>query len=184
MKNKIKNVFIVLSTILGTIATILGIVAVFYPDLLNLEKNQIKSFSMESKTEKDAQALDKFLEENKNKIVKLEISVCSIIDSKCPLITTENNHLSFKAFMTDDNDNEICNIKSLGEGIAFYFSKSDNDNNVWGWEKHAECSNNNHFGLYIVDGYFLVPEVAGWGMGWTEWMLTPIPKKDIELKKY
>jgi len=55
-----KKFFIVLSTILGAIATILGIVAVFYPDPLNLDKNKIMSFSMEAKTEKDAQDLDKF----------------------------------------------------------------------------------------------------------------------------
>ena len=160
-------------------------------ELPNKAKAQIQQFSVEAQSEADAQALDKFLGANTGKIVRLEISVCSEVESKCPLIEAEGASLTFQAFGDSQVGNDYCADKdtNIGNGIAFYFDSSDRgadgkQANVWGWDKMKECAGRKHMGVLRVAGHYLVPEASGFAQGWTEWMLEPISDKDIVLKKY
>ena len=189
---KLKKFIIISSSLIGAIATALGIITVFYPDILNLEKKTIASFSMEAYTETDAQNFYDFLDKNRNEIVKLDISVCSStpMDSKCPKIIKNNNSLTFDFHETDSNGNIICESSNFSEGISFYFNNhdsfddSDISSSIWSWEKLDDCSKVDDFGLFVISQYFLVPEKEGYGQGWIEWHLIPVDAMDIKLKDY
>ena len=63
----------IFGTVVSFLVTTAGIVTVFFPSLLNLEKNSIKELSITIDTQSDANILYKFLTDNKNKIVSLDI---------------------------------------------------------------------------------------------------------------
>ena len=64
---------IIIGSVTSFIISVAGIVAVFFPSLLNLEKKSIKELSITINTQSDANVLYKFLTDNKNKIVNLNI---------------------------------------------------------------------------------------------------------------
>jgi hypothetical protein len=67
----VKKVFIgsIVSFVVGTI----GIIAIFFPNVFNMEKANINEFNKEIKTPSDAKTLYDFLIQNNKKIVKLEL---------------------------------------------------------------------------------------------------------------
>lgn len=64
---------IIIGSIVGFIASAIGIVGVFFPSLLNIEKKKIQELSVIINEQKDANNLYKFLKDNENKIVQLDI---------------------------------------------------------------------------------------------------------------
>jgi hypothetical protein len=180
--NSKKNAIIAIGSLLGFSATIFGVIAVFFPDKFNLEKKNFAKLSIQVNKSEAVGSLDKFLDLHKGNIVELDVSTCANNENKCPAITTEGNQLSAKY----STDGEYCDgdKNKNGEGITFYFAAPDSKESLWGWEKFEECKDNNQTGVYRISGHFLVPKASGFGQGWTEWLLTPIPDKDIQLKNY
>nr|WP_086939327.1 hypothetical protein [Thaumasiovibrio occultus] len=122
----------------------------------------------------DALALDAFLQEHLGQRVALAVSVCGVAAATCPSVSYTNNTLVVDAMEYDANYDPICEYDdTLGEGMTVYFSESDTEY-LWGWEKFATCKDGSESGLFTVMGEFIVPENAGYGMGWTEWMLTKV----------
>lgn len=64
---------IIIGSVLGFIASAIGIVSVFFPSLLNIEKKKIQELPITINDQKDANNLYKFLKANENKIVHLDI---------------------------------------------------------------------------------------------------------------
>lgn len=189
---KIKDFFVVSGSTLGFVATLLGIVAVFYPDLLNLQKKTITSFAMEASNKKNAKAFDEFLYKNRNEIVKLDINICetTINTLNCPKITHKDNNLSFDFIELNTNGSYSCGKGEHLEGMIFNFS-DDNPTasanrapQVWEYDRWAECSSGRGTGTYKLSHHFLIPNEAEFSQGWVEWKLTPIDTKELKLKNY
>lgn len=64
---------IIIGSIFGIIASIVGFVAVFFPSLFNLETKKIDEFVGEIKKDEDAYKLFTFLKEHQGRIVKINI---------------------------------------------------------------------------------------------------------------
>lgn len=179
-----RKLYVVLGSILGVTATIIGLIAVFFPDMFNLEKNTIAEFSVQVSKPDDSERLTKFLEANSKRIVKLDISICASLESRCGSIRQDDNSLVF----ADIPEGGECPGDGLdGGGVRFnFYDSADGGGNgtVWGWDKFAPCTSGSGEGVSVVSGYFLVPESSGYAMGWVEWMLSPISEKDVLLKKY
>lgn len=69
---------VIIGSIMSFIATVVGVVAVFFPNLLNLQKEKIASFSSSINSKKEAQKLVSFLDKmaKEKKIFKLDIMIC------------------------------------------------------------------------------------------------------------
>lgn len=67
----VKKIFI--GSIVSFVVGAIGVTAIFFPSLFNLEKKKIQEFSITIKSQKDANELYNFLKTNKNKIVSLDI---------------------------------------------------------------------------------------------------------------
>ena len=67
--------------IIGSLSSFLvaavGFIAVFFPSLFNLEKQNVKELRLFLKDEKNFKALLDFLDKHKQKIVKLDITYCT-----------------------------------------------------------------------------------------------------------
>jgi hypothetical protein len=168
-------------SLFGVLASIAGVVAIFFPDALNLQKNKIKTFDIEINTRADVDALDTFLQTNTNKLVQLSVSVCSTREQSTtlPRLKTDENSLQVYHDDCDPNGEFMCTSDT------YYFANLDDDKaHVWGWDKFADCTNAGDFGVLGVSGYFMVPGGAGFGQGSTEWLLDPVDSKEIALKNY
>lgn len=175
-----KKVWVTVSSLAGVVATILGVLAVFYPDALNLQKKQMQKLDLEVVDRADVDKLDAFLDKNVNKIVELSIALCRTREkTDLPVIESPPNALVVRH--DDCEEGEMCT------GTTYYFSSSDlvdERNSVWMNDKFASCRKDEHGGFFVASGYFMVPSGAGFGQGNFEWMLTPIEKSQIALKDY
>lgn len=178
-----KKILVIATGTVGFIASVVGVIAAFSPDTLNLGKKSFANLTVQIDSEEDIDLLDEFLTRQKGNIVKLDVSVCAIQKNKCPVITTEGAHLTAKY----SNDNaDFCDGEKNKylEGITFYFDESDSKYNNWGWEKFEQCKRIDSEGVLRVSGHFLVPDASGFGQGWTEWILNRIPEKEIKIRNY
>lgn len=183
--NTIKKIAIIIASVIGAITSTVGVIAIFFPDYLNMEKEDIDKFTIQIGSVGDSNIIYDFFEKNTKKIVYLDISICAM--EECEAIEIDNDSLSFRI-----DENESCTAeKDVGYGgIIFYFGYNPEENqnpqkNVWDWYKFEDCKNNpEKFGVLRVSGYYIVPEGPGSGQGWLEWLLSPVDEKDILLKKY
>ena len=175
-----KKVWVAVSSLAGVIATTLGVLAVFYPDALNLQKKQMQQLDLEIVDRADVDTLDAFLDKNVNKIVQLSIALCRTRDeSDLPVVESPANALIVR--------HDDCEEGTMCTSTTYYLSNSDladDRNGVWMNDKFAACRKDEHGGLFVASGYFMVPSGAGFGQGNLEWMLTPIEKSQIALKDY
>lgn len=111
--------------------------------------------------------LDKFLEDNKGKVVRLSLVSCPELNLKCGQTQMTSSSLSYST------NYESCDYDSeLGEGITFYLG-SDVENSVSSEDRDSSlCNINKGISLLKSSGVYKVPDSAGWGQGWTEWILS------------
>lgn len=67
---------VILGSIGGFIATALGIIAVFFPSLFNLEKKTMEEINIFIKSQSDIDKLRSAIEKNRGKLVKLDVTYC------------------------------------------------------------------------------------------------------------
>lgn len=68
---------VIIGSIAGFVASAVGVVAVFFPSVFNLEKKSITEKKVFLHTLKSANEFSQWLEKQANNIVKLEVSYCS-----------------------------------------------------------------------------------------------------------
>jgi len=178
-----KRFLVLAGSFIGVAATAIGIIAAFFPDLLNMQKSAISELSLQVSRESDAQTISDFLEKNPNALVKIDISICSSLETRCSSIRQEEKSLVF----ADVPDGEECPDGNGDGGTIFNFynsGESASAPNPWGWSKFEPCETGAGEGVSRVAGYYIVPGGSGFGMGWVEWMLTPVSEKDVLLKNY
>jgi hypothetical protein len=176
-----KKLAVTIGSLFGVFASIVGVVAIFFPDALNLQKNKIDSFEVEINSRADVDALDKFLQDHTGKLVQLAVTVCSTREQSnaLPRLKTNSNSLQVYHDDCDPNGEYMCTSDT------YYFANYEDEKaNVWGWDKFADCANGEDFGVLGVGGYFMVPGGPGFGQGSSEWLLDPIDAKEIALKNY
>ena len=182
-----RKVQIAIGTLVGTLTTAIGLTAVFFPDLFNLQKNRMPELQIEITSLEDAETLSAFMERNPKKIVKLDISVCSTLQTRCSAIRHEGNSLEFSDFPKDE-DCPADDQRMMYGGTQFHFRDVDESDTkgqeAWLWDKFAHCKSGAADGVMRTSGYFLTPESAGFGQGWLVWMLSPVPERDVLLKDY
>lgn len=64
---------IIIGSVCGMIASVVGFIAIFFPSLFNLETKKIDEFVMEVKSDDDAKKLFDFLKNHEGRIVKIDI---------------------------------------------------------------------------------------------------------------
>ena len=98
---------IIIGSTMSFIATAIGIIAVFFPDLLNMQKEKVLEFSGKIDTKEDAHKLKKFLSDRfqDKKIFKLDIEICETPSYPYfqASLDTDNN-MSKITFINDDQD--------------------------------------------------------------------------------
>ncbi|WP_267524550.1 hypothetical protein [Campylobacter sp. MG1] len=67
---------VILGSIGGFITTALGIIAVFFPSVFNLEKKTMEEINIFIKSQADVDNLRKAIEKNQGKVVKLNVTYC------------------------------------------------------------------------------------------------------------
>jgi hypothetical protein len=178
---RIKKIWIALGSIAGLMASVGGVVTVFFPDLFNLQKQKIAEFDIEIVGRGDVDKLDAFLDKHTGKLVNLSVSVCRARgEAELPKVQLLDDSLRV--------DHDDCEPDSSCTTTTYYFAELDaptpRTSGVWGQDKFAACRNDEHAGLYVTGGYFIVPSQPGFGQGHLEWLLTPVSATDIALKQY
>ena len=170
---------IIIGSIFSIIATVLGVVAVFFPDLLNLQKSKIEKEVVTLSTLKDAENFSEWLKNHKQgtEIFELDLVVCT------PM---EGNNFEF----IDKPDGK--------DGVYFYYNGSDKDDleshpafNITGssqfglisyrYGTNGRCGNEDN--NYGISGYFLL---TGFDFlqGVDEVTIKGIPIEQVQLKNY
>ena len=160
----------------GILASTIGVVAVFFPDLLNLERKRFSSFERDLTSRDDAKELEAFLEANRGKLAKLALTACGNSPEWMERVD-EGFHVRTCSGPDD------CETQT-----SFYFKPAESTPDkpsVWDWNKMAECKlPADEYGTMSLSGYYLVPDSSGYGMGVEEWILEEVAEKDIRLKEY
>ncbi|MBZ7983237.1 hypothetical protein [Campylobacter sp. RM12647] len=133
---------VILGSIGGFITTALGIIAVFFPSVFNLEKKTMEEINIFIKSQADVDNLRKAIEKNRGKLVKLDVTYCYDTEK-----AIEKNE-------TGEYSNEIFNL---------YPHLGENRNNIAGTfciliDKGCEIETNpdNKSTKYLKDGVFLI----------------------------
>lgn len=67
---------VIIGSITSFVIATIGIIAVFFPDLFNLQKKNVREYEIVLKDNSDAQKLAKYLEENDGIAIKLTLGYC------------------------------------------------------------------------------------------------------------
>lgn len=94
---------VIIGSVVSFIATAVGIVAVFFPDLLNLQKEKIQSFSSSISNKEEAKKLADFLDRmaKEKKIFNLDVLICF------PSDTTVEGYGWLDKYLMASEDNEV-----------------------------------------------------------------------------
>lgn len=98
---------VIIGSIMSFIATTVGIIAVFFPDLLNLQKEKIASFTTSVTNKQEAQKFVGFLDDmvKEKRIFKLDIMIC-FPNSKGSYSVIDNFLMYEESAMIDMNKND------------------------------------------------------------------------------
>ncbi|OUD16064.1 hypothetical protein [Thioflexithrix psekupsensis] len=157
-----KKAGIFITGLLGLIATITGIIAAFFPDLLNLQKKEIPTYS-NSLSDSNASEIADFIDKNLGNIVKINLD----FDVQDFIWASED----FSSIGISSGDTEC--IKEVGidscGGYLIHISGTDHDFRY-------------SHGTYKLDGYFFISDVIDIHFGFVDYMINSIPPKDVLLK--
>ena len=163
---------IIIGSVVGFIATALGIIALFFPSLLNLEKEKITaSLIMDINTMEDAYKLAEFLQEqitDDPKIFQLNVMCCSEMDNG---VTLDNSEGGTTLTFFDPEQ---------GFGYEIVFSGSF----MGRWYRSVDTDRCELMGGNSIEGYFLSLGYMGTHQGYTSIAFTGIPFEQIKLKNY
>ena len=110
--------------------------------------------------------LNQFLDANKGKVIKLSLNSCPELQLECGQIQMTDSSISYNA------DYERCDYDSeIGEGITIYLGSNTKNVSTNDSIKTNHCDMGNGISLSKNSGIYKVPSSAGWGQGWTEWLL-------------
>lgn len=96
---------IIIGSIMSFVATAVGVIAVFFPDLFNMQKKKMETLSLEIRNSKDFEVLDNFLQERMKdkKIFSLNVDLCDgeqLANEK--IYFFDNNDKDAMDFVTSD----------------------------------------------------------------------------------
>ena len=174
-KGRGKKFLIALGSFMGIMATAIGFIAVFFPDLFNMQKDRIVEFNLEVEGPEDADKLEEFLFANPEKIVRLNIRFCAGLENRCPSIDFTNGQIIFQV----SNPKDPCRPVAEFGGTTFDLSP------VWKRriEIDAGCRLEPDSGMWVAEGYFLIPRTPEYHQG-TFWFFESVPEMDVRLKNY
>ncbi|TLD97315.1 hypothetical protein LS71_000735 [Helicobacter jaachi] len=141
---------VILGSITSFLVAAIGIIAVFFPSVFNLEKKKMQELSITLKNADDALEIWKFLEKNQGKVVALNINF------------SDNNGEFFKEYMVNKKDKEdriLCGsgklkFKNGGFYEGFYFEEIRQYKH-----KTGECSDNLSENVYGDKNYNYEAEI-------------------------
>lgn len=102
-----------ITSLLGLITAVVGVVAVFFPDLLNLQKDKIQELTIGIKTDDDVKQFNNFMQNRikDSKIFKLEAFVCN--DSSKKIYTYSDGYKDGIYFSVFDENKYVGNQNDL-----------------------------------------------------------------------
>ncbi|MDI9094330.1 MULTISPECIES: hypothetical protein [Providencia] len=115
---------IYIGSLLGFIATAIGLLAVFFPSLFNLEKKKIQSYSAVIVDEKDANNFYSFLDKqmNTDDIFKLDVEICVPSERLSALQSSTNEYSKYP-----HADSVIKFAPADMQGFLYAFSKAESN---------------------------------------------------------
>lgn len=97
---------VILGSIGGFITTALGIIAVFFPSVFNLEKKTMEEINIFIKSQADVDNLRKAIEKNQGEVVKLNVTYCYD-----PVMYNESNELKTVEYNEKTYEYDITEFK-------------------------------------------------------------------------
>lgn len=94
---------VIIGSVVSFIATAVGIVAVFFPDLLNLQKEKIKNLKIDLVTQNDIDKFKSFLNERVKDGGIFELDVCVLVDTAYTHLNAQS-YIDETAGPNDGND--------------------------------------------------------------------------------
>ena len=94
---------IIIGSVTGAIATLIGVIAVFFPSVFNMEKKSISTDEFIISNTKEASELWGYLQSNANKAVKLKIGYCSDVSHLYSANKKVLNGLELEKGVNSDN---------------------------------------------------------------------------------
>lgn len=129
---------VIIGSLFSFLATAVGIIAVFFPDLLNLQKEKMETFTMDIKKNEDVKKLNDFLEKKSKDGKFFELDVL-VFDYHNPEF---ENNLFIGDYM---EDGEIPILFWFGSDKKYPITVSDSDSEIMmNWKEAVESSQNDN----------------------------------------
>lgn len=142
----VKKIFI--GSITSFIVATIGIIAIFFPSLFNLEKKSVVEYTVNIKTVDDAKAYYNFLKENSGKVVRLKLNYVEAAEIKFP-VWNKNGYLNREEIVDGEGSGQ-----SGKEGFCYYgkndFLAVSSDFFAGGYDK-ARVRENGGFSFNLYD---------------------------------
>ncbi|AKD39642.1 TPA: hypothetical protein ACPDTQ_000939 [Pasteurella multocida] len=113
---------IIIGSIFSFVSAIVGFIAIFFPDLFNLQKEKIEKYSSFIYSEDDAREFETFIHNNDGKIISIDIAYCTQNANDSNPIVKENNQLQYIFLKYCHNIDNSCVEPTINIG-----SKIDQD---------------------------------------------------------
>ena len=129
---------VIVGSITSFIITAVGIAAVFFPDLLNLQKEKILSLTVDLDTQKDIEKFENFLNARvkDNKIFKLDVCM--------PEFAWVDNKWLGEGYFSDGREPSANQAKNISHSNEYDFGKDSKNNSF----RVCIASNNNDLDYY------------------------------------
>lgn len=115
---------IIIGSVIGFIASVLGIIVAFFPSVFNLEKKSIAEYTYNLNTENDAEKFIQFLKNHQNSIVHLNISYIEneryidLVDKNGNIILDDNAEMDGTPAKDDLNKKCMESIVDDDDGLG------------------------------------------------------------------
>lgn len=135
---------IIIGSVVGFIATAIGVIAVFFPSLFNLETKKIAEYQHSLNTDQDAINFIKFLKEHQDSIVNLDLTYIEKIRYRDAYDKNGKIIIDYD----DKFSNEIRPEEAIDDGV-----KKENLNKICSGE---EINGNESFGVIDQNGHIFI----------------------------
>ncbi len=170
-----KTIVSVLVGLFGSIASVIGFIAIFYPSLFNFETKDPEKLSTLLAKQKDIDELEKFLTKNRGMFVYLEIGVClNTPEKSCPKIQQNERGLSVDFPSCEPSDHHVPFHIVLHE-------EPSSPDTFMTLDQRKQCVREGleGDGNLVAAKYFYVPrEFTRWAEGEKEWVLVPSSERE------
>ena len=180
--SKLKKSVSIAAGVFAFLGSVIGVIAAFFPNYINLSKEKAEIFSIVIADNSDIKEFESFAERNVGKFVELEILTCVDYPANhCPVISQSEWGIDISY------DAETCGLEERNnDSFSINLHESPVKPSIFMAQDNGRCKFNGESsdGNMIAGGYFYIPKDSPyWAEGFKSWDLKRVTEETLMMNR-